>query len=44
MYLSGSYVTIWEILYDNDIACRALCDELGVAYKRVPMPNTDALL
>lgn len=32
-----------EILYDNDIACRALCDELGVAYKRVPMPNTDAL-
>lgn len=32
-----------EILYDNDIACRAHCDELGVAYKRVPMPNTDAL-
>lgn len=32
-----------EILYDNDIACRALCEELGVAYKRVPMPNTDAL-
>lgn len=32
-----------EILYDNDIACRVLCDELGVAYKRVPMPNTDAL-
>lgn len=32
-----------EILYDNDIACRALCDELGVTYKRVPMPNTDAL-
>lgn len=32
-----------EILYDNDIACRALCDELGVTYKRVPMPNTDEL-
>lgn len=32
-----------EILYDNDIACRALCEELGVAYKRVPMPNTDTL-
>lgn len=32
-----------EILYDNDIACKALCDELKVNYKRVPMPNTDEL-
>lgn len=30
-----------EILYDNDIACKALCDELEVMYERVPMPNTD---
>lgn len=32
-----------EILYDNDIACRALCDELKVTYERVPMPNADEL-
>lgn len=32
-----------EILYDNDIACRALCDELKVTYERVPMPNVDEL-
>lgn len=30
-----------EILYDNDIACKALCDELNVSYWRVSMPNTD---
>ena len=32
-----------ELLYDNDIACRALCDELKVTYERVPMPNADEL-
>lgn len=32
-----------EILYDNDIACKALCKELNVMYQRVPMPNTDAV-
>ena len=32
-----------EILYDNDIACRALCNELKVTYERVPMPNADEL-
>ncbi len=30
-----------EILYDNDIKCRALCNELGLRYRRVPMPNDD---
>jgi protoporphyrin/coproporphyrin ferrochelatase len=29
-----------EVLYDNDIECRAVTDELGVSYYRPPMPNT----
>lgn len=32
-----------EILYDNDHECKELCDELGAAYYRPPMPNTDEL-
>ena len=32
-----------EILYDNDKVCKDLCDTLGLAYKRVPMPNGDGL-
>lgn len=32
-----------EILYDNDIVCRTLCEDLGVQYIRVAMPNGDPL-
>lgn len=28
-----------EVLYDNDIECKAVTDELGAAYFRPPMPN-----
>lgn len=28
-----------EVLYDNDMECRAVTDELGVGYYRPPMPN-----
>lgn len=31
-----------EILYDNDIDCRRLCESLDVVYDRVPMPNSAA--
>lgn len=31
-----------EVLYDNDIECKALCDTLNLAYTRVDMPNTNA--
>ncbi len=30
-----------EVLYDNDIECRAVTDELGGSYRRPAMPNTD---
>ncbi|RKV74309.1 MAG: ferrochelatase, partial [Streptococcus sp.] len=30
-----------EVLFDNDVECKELCDELGVAYHRPPMPNAD---
>jgi ferrochelatase len=30
-----------EILYDLDIAARKQCEELGVAYHRIELPNTD---
>ena len=33
-----------EILFDNDIECRELCEEFGVAYHRPPMPNDDPRL
>lgn len=33
-----------EVLFDNDVECQELCHELGVGYKRPPMPNTDSRL
>jgi ferrochelatase len=32
-----------EVLYDNDIECKAVTDELGVSYYRPDMPNSDPL-
>lgn len=32
-----------EVLYDNDYECKVVCDELGAAYHRPPMPNTHPL-
>lgn len=32
-----------EILYDNDHECKEVCDELGAAYYRPEMPNTNEL-
>ena len=32
-----------EVLYDNDIECKVVCDELGVHYHRPQMPNTHEL-
>lgn len=32
-----------EILYDLDIAARAQCEALGLAYHRISLPNTDPL-
>lgn len=32
-----------EVLYDNDYECKVVCDELGAAYYRPNMPNTDPL-
>ncbi|RAL22610.1 ferrochelatase [Thermoflavimicrobium daqui] len=29
-----------EVLYDNDIECKVVCDELGADYYRPDMPNT----
>ncbi|UOQ86599.1 ferrochelatase [Gracilibacillus salinarum] len=28
-----------EVLYDNDYECRVVCEEIGAAYYRPPMPN-----
>ncbi|WP_044639914.1 ferrochelatase [Risungbinella massiliensis] len=28
-----------EVLYDNDVECKAVTDELGASYYRPPMPN-----
>ena len=33
-----------EVLYDNDIECKDLCDEFGVGYHRSPMPDDHPLL
>ena len=33
-----------EVLYDNDIECKDLCDEFGVGYHRPPMPDAHPLL
>ena len=30
-----------EVLFDNDVECRELCEEFGVTYHRPPMPNYD---
>ena len=32
-----------EVLYDNDIECKVVCDELGVSYYRPTMPNVHPL-
>ena len=32
-----------EVLYDNDIECKDVCDEIGVSYYRPTMPNTHPL-
>ncbi|UOQ46822.1 ferrochelatase [Gracilibacillus caseinilyticus] len=28
-----------EVLYDNDYECKVVCDDIGAAYYRPPMPN-----
>lgn len=33
-----------EVLFDNDVECYDLCQEIGVTYHRPPMPNTDSRL
>ncbi|WP_431027889.1 ferrochelatase [Lysinibacillus sp. LZ02] len=32
-----------EVLYDNDIECKVVCDEIGASYYRPTMPNTNPL-
>ncbi|MCG3399667.1 ferrochelatase [Staphylococcus massiliensis] len=32
-----------EVLYDNDVECKDVCDDLGVNYYRPNMPNTNPL-
>ena len=32
-----------EVLYDNDVECRVVCDELNIPYYRPEMPNTSPL-
>ncbi|QLK86331.1 ferrochelatase [Staphylococcus sp. 17KM0847] len=32
-----------EVLYDNDYECKVVCDEVGAAYHRPPMPDTHPL-
>ena len=32
-----------EVLYDNDIECKVVCDEMGASYYRPTMPNTHPL-
>ena len=32
-----------EVLYDNDVSCKSITDELGARYDRLAMPNTDPL-
>ncbi|OCS85992.1 ferrochelatase [Caryophanon latum] len=32
-----------EVLYDNDIECKVVCDDIGAAYYRPTMPNTHPL-
>ena len=44
LYLLVSSVEHIEVLFDNDVECYDLCQELGVNYHRPPMPNTDSRL
>ncbi|WP_208590418.1 ferrochelatase [Gracilibacillus suaedae] len=30
-----------EVLYDNDYECKVVCEEIGAAYYRPPMPNVN---
>ena len=32
-----------EVLYDNDYECKVVCEEIGAAYYRPPMPNVSPL-
>ena len=32
-----------EILYDLDVAAREQCEEFGIEYNRIELPNTDPL-
>jgi len=32
-----------EVLYDNDYECKVVCDDVGAAYYRPEMPNTNPL-
>lgn len=32
-----------EVLYDNDIECKVVCDDIGAKYYRPTMPNTNPL-
>lgn len=32
-----------EVLYDNDVECKEVCDDIGAAYDRPKMPNVDPL-
>ncbi len=32
-----------EVLYDNDIECKVVCDDIGASYYRPTMPNTHPL-
>lgn len=41
VYIPVGFVsTHLEVLYDNDIECKVVTDELGVSYYRPPMPDT----
>ncbi|MEO4054560.1 ferrochelatase [Solibacillus sp. CAU 1738] len=44
MYTPVGFVTEHlEVLYDNDIECKVVCDEIGASYYRPTMPNTNPL-
>ncbi len=39
----GFTCTHMEVSYDLDIECREQCEQLGISYVRVPMPDQDSL-
>ncbi|MEK4230650.1 ferrochelatase [Solibacillus sp. FSL H8-0538] len=44
VYIPVGFVTEHlEVLYDNDIECKVVCDEIGASYYRPTMPNTHPL-